>query len=82
LAQLAHRSGVLLIVMAEHAGASLSAIAELRLHCALERFIMDGTRGLWGSFAGFELSVDVRKHKHMLAGGAAHIRVACNAALR
>jgi hypothetical protein len=82
LAQLAHRSGVLLIVMAERAGASLSSIAELRLNCALEQYVMDGTRGLWGSFAGFELCVDVRKHKHMLAGGSAHIRVGKNAALR
>jgi hypothetical protein len=75
LAQLAHRSGVLLIVMAERAGASLSAIAELRLHCALDRFFMHGTRGLWGSVSGFELCVDVRKHKHHVAGRTARIRV-------
>lgn len=81
LATLAHRNGVLLIVMATRAGAALSAAAELRLHCALERIVMRGTHGLWGSFAGFELCVDLRKHKHMLSGRQARVRVSC-AALR
>ena len=75
LAKLAHRSGVLLLVMAARAGAALSAAAELRLHCALERIVMHGTHGLWGSFAGFELCVDLRKHKHLAAGRTAHLRV-------
>ncbi len=75
LATLAHRSGVLLIVMALRAGAALSAAAELRLHCALERIVMHGTHGLWGSFAGFDLCLNLRKHKHLLAGRQAHVRV-------
>jgi hypothetical protein len=74
LATLAHRNGVLLIVMGVRAGAALSAAAELRLHCALERIIMRGTHGLWGSFAGFELCVNLRKHKHALAGRQARVR--------
>jgi hypothetical protein len=74
LATLAHRNGVLLVVMTARAGAALSAVAELRLHCALERIIMRGTHGLWGSFAGFELSVGLRKHKHLLPGYQAHMR--------
>jgi hypothetical protein len=74
LATLAHRNGVLLIVMVGRAGAALSAAAELRLHCALERIIMRGTHGLWGSFAGFELRIDLRKHKHLLPGCQAHMR--------
>jgi hypothetical protein len=83
LAMLAHRSGVLLIVMTSCAGAALSAAAELRLHCALERLLMQGTHGLWGRFAGFELCVDLRKHRHLLAGGSAHLRIeACSATLR
>jgi hypothetical protein len=75
LASLAHRGGVLLIVMASRAGAALSAAAELRLHCVLGRIVMRGNHGLWGSFAGFELSVDLRKHKGMLLGSRAHLRV-------
>jgi hypothetical protein len=75
LATLAHRNGVLLIVMATRAGAALSAAAELRLHCALERIIMRGTHGLWGGFAGFELRVNLRKHKHILPGRQARVRV-------
>ncbi|MGC2633243.1 MAG: hypothetical protein WA215_03410 [Candidatus Cybelea sp.] len=74
LARLAQRNGVLLIVMATRAGAALSAVAELRLHCALERIIMRGTHGLWGGFAGFELRIDLRKHKHVLPGCQAHMR--------
>jgi hypothetical protein len=75
LATLAHRSGVLLIVMAAHAGVALSAAAELRLHCTLERIVMHGTRGLWGRFAGFELCVGLRKHKRMLSGRTIHLAV-------
>jgi hypothetical protein len=75
LAKLAHRSGALLIVMAARAGASLSAVAGLRLHCALERVIVHGTHGLWGSIAGFELSIGVRKHKYMAPGGTTRLRV-------
>jgi len=75
LAKLAHRSGVLLIVIVERAGASLSAAAGVRLHCAPERIFMRGTHGLWGSLAGFELCIDVRKHKHMAPGRSAVVRV-------
>jgi hypothetical protein len=74
LATLAHRSGGILIVMAPHAGASLSAAAGLRLHCELERVTVHGTRGLWGTFGGFELRIDVRKHKHMVSGRHAALR--------
>jgi hypothetical protein len=76
LASLAHRSGVLLLVMTARAGAALSAAAELRLHCALERILMRGTRGLWGSFAGFVLCVDLRKHKRIFLGRRAELRAA------
>jgi hypothetical protein len=75
LATLAHRSGVLLIVVAARAGAVLTAAAGVRLHCALERIVTHGQRGLWGTVAGFELSVGVRKHKLMTAGRTARIRV-------
>ncbi len=75
LAKLAHRSGALLIVVAERAGAALSAAAAVRLHCALERILMHGGRGLWGNIAGFELSVNVRKHRYTTASCTARVRV-------
>jgi hypothetical protein len=75
LAKLAHRSGVLLIVMAVRAGAALGAAAGVRLNCALERIFIQGQHGLWGAFAGFELCVDVRKHKHMAPGAKTRLRV-------
>jgi hypothetical protein len=74
LAMLAQRSGGILLVMAPHAGASLSAAAALRLHCSLKRVAMHGTHGLWGTFGGFELRIDVRKHKHMVSGRHAALR--------
>lgn len=76
LASLAHRGGVLLLVVADRAGAALSAAAELRLHCALERIIVRGKHGLWGSFAGFVLSVDLRKHKRIFLGRRAQLHAA------
>jgi hypothetical protein len=86
LAKLAHRSGVLLIVMAGRAGNSLTAVAGLRLHCELERIVVHGTRGLWGTLAGFELCVGVRKHRHMVSGQTIRLRVGhrgmCDVALR
>jgi hypothetical protein len=76
LAKLAHRSGVLLIVVAARAAAALSTVAAVRLHCELVRVLVHGRRGLWGTLAGFELSINLRKHKHMAAGDSARVRVA------
>jgi hypothetical protein len=80
LAGLAHRTGVLLIaiVAAEsrdaRAGAALTAASGLRLHCALERVAIHGTRGLWCSFSGFELRAELRKHKRAAHGASARLR--------
>lgn len=68
LAKLAHRGGTLLVVVTARAGAALSAVAGVRLHCTLERAVVHGQRGLWGIVDGFELCVSVRKHQHMAAG--------------
>ncbi len=81
LAKLAHRSGVLLLVVAGRAGAALSGAAGVRLHCALERVLMNGQSGLWGTVAGFELCVRVCKHKHMPPGAAARLTVTAASAL-
>ena len=75
LAKLAHRSGVLLVVIAPQAGAALSAAAGVRLHCVLERIVIKGGRGLWGTMSGFDLCVALRKHKHMAAEGNAQVHV-------
>jgi hypothetical protein len=76
LAKLAHHSGTLLIVMTLRASAALAAAAGVRLHCALERAVVSGTRGLWGTLKGFELCVGVRKHRRAPCGHTTHIRVA------
>jgi len=78
LAGLAHRNGVLLIAIGASAqvrsGAALSAASGVRLHCALERVALHGTRGLWCSFAGFELRAELRKHKRAGTGASARLR--------
>jgi hypothetical protein len=82
LAGLAHRTGVLLIAIVgagaecrdARAGASLTAASGLRLHCALERVAIHGTRGLWCSFSGFELRAELRKHKRAANGASAQLR--------
>ena len=82
LAGLAHRTGVLLIAIVSsqavcreaRSGASLAAASGLRLHCALERVAIHGTRGLWCSFAGFELRAELRKHKRSANGASVRVR--------
>jgi hypothetical protein len=77
LAKLAHRSGTLLIVVAARAGAALSAAACVRLQCTLERIHILGRRGVWGAVDGFELTLEVRKHRLMPAGRTIRITTCC-----
>ncbi|HTX59650.1 MAG TPA: hypothetical protein VMH02_08200 [Verrucomicrobiae bacterium] len=70
LASLAHRAGVIAIAIAAQPGTALAAAAGLRVHCALERAVLCGTRGLWCTFAGFELRAELRKHKRAVGAHA------------
>jgi hypothetical protein len=63
LASLAHKAGVVLVVLASRVSAELSAVATLALSCSIKRVVMHGTRGLWGVFSGFEVQTELRKHK-------------------
>lgn len=63
LANLAHRAGVVLVVLASRVSVELSAVTTLALSCSLRRVVMKGTRGLWGVFSGFEVQTELRKHK-------------------
>lgn len=63
LASLAHKAGVVLVVLASRVSLELSAAATLALSCSLRRVVMKGTRGLWGVFSGFEVQTELRKHK-------------------
>ena len=57
------------------ASASLAGAAALRLDCTLERVLVYGTRGLWCTFAGYDLRVHVRKHHGFSTGAtSAHVR--------
>jgi hypothetical protein len=73
-ANLAHRFGIVLVVVAGRAAGELSANAALRLACALEHVALSGTRGVWCTFAGFGIRAQLRKYKSALAGGAARLR--------
>jgi len=74
LANLAQRAGVLLVVVAERVWPELSASASVRVGFCIERAIMHGTRGLWSTFAGFDLRAHLRKHKRTRGGAFATVR--------
>jgi len=76
LANLAQRAGVLLLVVAERVWPELSASASLRVGFSIERALLHGTRGLWGTLAGFDLCAQVRKRKRTPGGaGGAFVTV-------
>lgn len=73
LAQLAHRTGGVLVVVAQHALVELQGVAALRVACAFERAILQGSHGLWSTFCGFDTRAELRKHRR--GAGAAYVRV-------
>lgn len=75
LARLAQRAGVLVVAIAARASAALAAATALRLECTLVRPLITGVRGLWCTFAGYDVQVHVRKHHGRSAGGE-HVHVA------
>lgn len=74
LATLAHRTGVLLVVIAERAAAAIAGAAALRLECTLERLLLHGSRGLWCTLAGYDLRAQVHKHQRGAAGTSVRLR--------
>lgn len=74
LATLAHRTGVLLIAIAERTAASLAGAAALRLECTLERLLLHGSRGPWCTLAGYDLRAQVHKHQRGAAGSSVRLR--------
>lgn len=69
LARLAQRAGVLVVAIAARASAALAAATALRLECTLSRPLLTGARGLWCTFAGYDVHVRVRKHHGRSACG-------------
>jgi hypothetical protein len=74
-AHLAHRFGIVLVVIAVRAAGELTVNAALRLACGLEHVALCGTRGVWCTFAGFSIRAQLRKNKSAIAGAAARLRV-------
>jgi hypothetical protein len=75
LAGLAHRSGTLVaIVVSGPAASHLTFAATIRLRCTLERLLICGTRGPWCTLAGYDLRVELRKHKYLATGAHASVR--------
>ena len=74
LAGLAHRSGVVLVVIASHAAPELGAAASVRIGCSLEQLAMTGSRGVCCTFAGFHFRAEVRKHRRAAPGMNVHVR--------
>jgi RecA/RadA recombinase len=75
LAGLAHRSGTLVAVVAGGtAMPHLTFAATVRLRCTLERLLLCGSRGPWCNFAGYDVRVELRKHKYLVPGAHASVR--------
>ena len=75
LAGLAHRSGTLVAVVAGGAAtAELTFAATVRLRCTLERLLLCGSRGPWCNFAGYDVRVELCKHKYLVPGTRASVR--------
>ena len=80
LAGLAHRSGTLVAIIASGAAtAHLTFAATVRLRCSLERLLLCGSRGPWCTFAGYDLRVELRKHKYLVPGAHACVRALTSA---
>lgn len=74
LARLAQRAGVLVVAIAGRASAALAAATALRLEFRLDRLLVNGVRGVWCTFAGYDVRVRVRKHHGSIVSE--HVRVA------
>jgi hypothetical protein len=76
LAGLAHRTGILLIVIAAlDASLPLAAAAGMRLCCSRRELLARGLRGVWSTFDGYVVSAEVRKYKSAVSGGRALVTV-------
>ncbi|MDE2482740.1 MAG: hypothetical protein KGN02_11165 [bacterium] len=73
LAQVAHRTGGVLVVLAHRVMPEVQSLAAVRLGCSFERAIVRGTHGLWSTFSGFEARAELRKHKRAAGGAFAHL---------
>ncbi len=70
LAQVAHRTGGVLVVVAHRALVELQGIAAVRVGCAFERALVRGSHGVWCTFSGFASRAELRKHRGTSHGGA------------
>lgn len=80
LAGLAHRMDALLVVVSAGAAQELPIATGLRLHCGLERAIVQGTRGLWCRFDGYDLRAELRKHRRSAPGAHTCLRALASVA--
>jgi hypothetical protein len=74
LSAVAHRAGVLVVAIAERAGAALAAAASMRLRCELERVVLHGSRGPWCTVAGYDVRASIGKDKRAASGAWARVR--------
>ncbi len=74
-ATLAHRAGVVLLVVGERVPSEVAFAALLRLQCSIERVRFHGARGVLASLAGYDVRVRVLKHKRAAPGLTACVTV-------
>jgi hypothetical protein len=74
LASLTHRANAVLVATGTEASEELRYFASLRVACAIERVRWNGPSGPFGELAGFDIRVEVRKHKRAAPGKTALVR--------
>lgn len=75
LANLAHRANAVLVALGCNPGDELRYFASLRVDCALEHITWIGAPGPFRALAGYDVRVEVRKHKRAMPSAHAWIAV-------
>ena len=73
LAGLAHRTGMLLLAIADRAAPALTVAAGMRVRCSREQLVVEGTRGIWCTFDGYGVRAELHKAKSSVPGGAVSV---------
>ena len=75
LSALAHKADVLLVTLSQTANNELAYFASTRLRCSLERVIWSNQSGIFCELAGYEVTVQVLKHRRAAPGAVANLRI-------
>jgi hypothetical protein len=72
---LANKSGTALLALGMHASPELASFAATRVRCTIEHVLWSGQSGLFCQLAGYDIHVQVLKHRRTAPGATASVRV-------